>query len=290
MFASPYIVGFLVFTLGPILYSLYLTFTRYDVLNPPIWVGTAQYQAMLGDRLFMRSLQNTAFFLVLYVPLSIVTGLALALLLDTGIRALSFYRTAFYMPHLTPTVAAAVLWLRILNPYNGLLNQALGLVGINGPSWTTDATWVKPALIIMRLWDAGWVMIVFLAALKGVPRVLYEAATVDGANAVQSFFRITLPMISGVVFFNMIMLTIFSLQIFTEAYVMFPVQGSTGNQAGPQNSALFYVYYLFQQAFAYFRMGYASALAWVLFAITLIITLVQTQVSRRLVYTEAARE
>ncbi|MHB0878998.1 MAG: carbohydrate ABC transporter permease [Anaerolineae bacterium] len=289
VFASPFILGFIVFTAGPLIASLYLSFTSYDVLNPPAWVGNQQYLRMLRDPLFIKSLGNTVYYLVLYVPLTIVTALALASLLNTRVRYVSFFRTAFYLPHLTPVVAASVLWLRILSPQNGLLNRFLGLFGIHGPAWTVDPTWVKPALVIMRLWDVGWVMIVYLAALKNVPQQLYEAAYVDGAGARQRFRYITVPMISGVLFFTMVMLTIFSLNIFTEAYVMFPVQGSQSRQAGPQNSALFYVYYLFQQAFTYFNMGYASALAWVLFALTLAVTLVQIRGSRRFVYTEASK-
>mgnify|MGYP000887933451 CR=1 FL=1 len=289
VFVSPFVIGFLVFTLGPLIYSFYLSFTSYDVLNPPIFIGSTNYARMLTDGMLRKALSNTFIYGILYVPLSIVTALGVAMILNTGIKGLSFWRTAFYMPHLTPTVAASVLWLRILSPQNGLLNRFLALFGIRGPAWTVDADWVKPALVIMRLWDVGWIMVVYMAALKNVPTELYEAAWVDGANGRQRFRHVTLPMISGVVFFTTIMLTIFSLQIFTEAYVMFPVQGSQSRQAGPQNSALFYVYYLFQQAFAYFRMGYASALAWVLFAITLVITAIQLRGSRRLVYTEASK-
>ena len=179
-----------------------------------------------------------------------------------------------------------MLWLRILSPQNGLLNEALGAIGIPGPAWTIDAAWVKPALVIMKTWSVGWMVIVYLAALQQVPKDLYEAATVDGANAFQRFWNITVPMISSVLFFTFVMLTIFSLNIFTEPMVIFPPQ-VFGGQMGPQDSALFYVLYLFDQAFRNFRMGYASALAWVLFFITLIIVTVQTRVSKRVVYTES---
>jgi len=175
--------------------------------------------------------------------------------------------------------------IRILSPQNGLLNEGLALIGIHGPAWTIDAAWVKPALVLMKTWSVGWIVVVLLAALQQVPKDLYEAAIVDGANSFQRFRFVTLPMISGVIFFTFIMLTIFSLNIFTEPLVMFPPQ-VFGGQMGPQDSALFYVLYLFDQAFGKFKMGYASALAWVLFIITIIIVAIQVRISRRVTYTE----
>jgi multiple sugar transport system permease protein len=204
------------------------------------------------------------------------------------VRGLSFWRTSFYLPQITPAVAAGVLWLRILSPQNGLLNEALATIGINGPNWTIDAQWVKPSLVIMKSWALGWMVIVYLAALKQVPRDLYEVAIVDGANALQRFWYITLPMISSVLFFTLVMLTIFSLNVFTEPMVMFPPQ-VFGGQMGPQDSALFYVLYLFDQAFAKFRMGYASALAWVLFLISIVIVTIQSRGAKRFVYTESGK-
>jgi multiple sugar transport system permease protein len=285
VFVSPFILGFLVFTAGPLLASLYFSFTQYDVLNPPRWIGLDNYARMVDDERFGKTLYNSLYFALLYVPAAIPFALTLALLLNTRVRGIPFWRTVFYLPEITPVVAVGVLWLRILSPQDGLLNQALAAIGINGPAWTIDAAWVKPAIVIMRLWSVGWMVIVYLAALQQVPQVLYEAAIVDGANAWRRFWSITLPMISNVLFFTLIMLTIFSLNIFTEPMVMFPPQ-VFGGQMGPQDSALFYVLYLFDQAFRHFRMGYASALAWVLFLVTIVIVTIQVRGSKRFVYSE----
>lgn len=288
VFVSPFIIGFLVFTLYPLLASGYFAFTQYDVINPPKWIGFDNFQRMINDERFYKTLYNSMYFTLLYVPTAIPFALMLAMLLNTGVRGLPFWRTTFYMPEVTPAVAAGVLWLRILSPQNGLLNRALAAIGIQGPAWTISAEWVKPALVIMKLWSVGWIMIIFLAALQQVPKTLHEAAEVDGANPFQRFWHVTLPSISSVIFFNVVILTIFSLNIFTEPMVMFPPQ-TFGGQMGPQDSALFYVLYLFDQAFTNFRMGYASALAWVLFLITIVIVTIQTRVSKRLVYTEGGR-
>lgn len=284
-FVSPFILGFVIFTAGPLLASLYFSFTRYDVINPPVWQGLDNYRRMLEDSRFSKTLYNSLYFTLLYVPSAIPFALGLALLLHAQVRGLSFWRTLFYLPEITPAVAAGVLWLRILSPQDGLLNQALAAVGIAGPAWTIDAQWVKPAIVLMRLWSVGWMVVVYLAALQQVPQILYEAAVMDGANRWQRFWHVTIPMISNVLFFTLIMLTIFSLNIFTEPMVMFPPQ-VFGGQMGPQDSALFYVLYLFDQAFRHFRMGYASALGWVLFLITIVIVTLQVWGSRRLVYTE----
>lgn len=286
VFASPFLLGFIIFTAGPLVASLYLSFTYYDVINPAVWTGLDNYRRMMEDTRFTRTLYNTLVFVLLHVPTAIPFALGLALLLNARVRGLSFWRVAFYLPQITPAVAAGVLWLRILSPQDGLLNDALALVGIQGPAWTIDAAWVKPALAIMKLWSVGWMVVIYLAALQQVPKELTEAAVVDGASTLERFWYVTLPMISNVLFFTFVMITIFSLNIFTEPRVIFPPQ-VFGGQMGPQDSALFYVLYLFDQAFTNFRMGYASALAWVLFLITLIIVTVQVRGSRRLVYTES---
>lgn len=286
VFASPFLIGFVIFTAGPLLASLYLSFTYYDVINPAVWTGLDNYRRMMEDERFTKTLYNTLVYVLLHVPTAIPFALGLALLLNARVRGLSFWRVAFYLPQITPAVAAGVLWLRILSPQDGLLNEALALIGIQGPAWTIDAVWVKPALAIMKLWSVGWMVVVYLAALQQVPKELVEAAIVDGASALERFWYVTLPMISNVLFFTFVMITIFSLNIFTEPRVIFPPQ-VFGGQMGPQDSALFYVLYLFDQAFTNFRMGYASALAWVLFAITLVIVTVQVRVSRRLVYSES---
>jgi multiple sugar transport system permease protein len=289
VFVSPFLIGFAIFVAGPLLASLYLSFTSYDVLSSPVWIGLRNYQRMLTDERFSKTLYNSIYFTVLHIPTAMPVALILALMLNARVRGLSAWRTIFYLPHVTPAVAAGVLWLRILSPQNGLLNAGLALIGIEGPAWTIDALWVKPALVIMKLWSVGWIMIVYLAALQQVPKELYEAATVDGANAWQRLRHITLPMISNVLFFTFVMLTIFSLNVFTEPMVIFPPE-VFGGQMGPQDSALFYVLYLFNQAFTYFKMGYASALAWVLFVITLVIVTIQVRGSRRFVYQEGGEK
>lgn len=288
LFVSPFIVGFLIFSAGPYIASLYLSLTTYDVLNPPNFVGLQNYIDLASDEKFGKALYNTLYFVVFHVPTAIAMALILALLLNAKVRGVSIWRTIYYLPQVTPAVALGVLWLRILSPNNGLLNSILAGVGIQGPAWTVDADWVKPSLILIRVFVVGTWMITFLAALQDVPQELYEAASIDGANAWQRFRNVTLPMISRVIFFAVIAITIFSMNVFDIAYFMFPPQ-VFGGQLGPQDSALFYMVYLFQQAFSYFHMGYAAALAWILFAITLAITLIQLRLSRYFVYAETSK-
>jgi multiple sugar transport system permease protein len=300
MFASPWLLGFVVFTGGPILVSIVYSFTRYDVLTDARYVGFDNYREMLGDPLFYQSLGNTAFMLV-RVPLVMAVGLAIALLLNRGLRGLPFYRTAFYLPVVMPMVAASVLWMWVFNPSQGFLNQGLHWlfdtmpghavervaslftdkpVHLDAPLWLQDKHWTKPALIVMNLWTAGGSMIIWLAGLQGIPKQLYEAASIDGANAWQRFRHITVPLLTPYIFFNLIVGVIGTMQIFSEAYIMNQNSGS----AGPGNSLLFYAYYLFIESFQYFRIGYASALAWILFLIVLALTLVQLWLSKRWVH------
>lgn len=282
-FISPWIIGFVVFTAGPMIVSLGLSFTEYDVLSPPEYVGLENYQELLEDPRIRISLTNTFIYAMLHVPLAMAFALALAMLLNNVGRAAGFFRTAFYMPSMTPAVAVGTLWLWLLNPRIGLVNQGLELLGINGPGWTTDSDWIKPGIVLMSLWSVGGTVIIYLAALRNVPQALYEAAIVDGAGPWTRFRHVTLPMISGVIFFTIIVNTIASLQIFTEVYTMFFGQMNSG----PASSAgLFYNIYLFRQAFEFFHMGYASAMAWVLFVIILILTFIQLRTRERWVYYE----
>jgi multiple sugar transport system permease protein len=214
-----------------------------------------------------------------------MVALLLALLLNSVGFLSGFFRTAFYMPSMTPSVAIGTLWLWLLNPYNGLVNQGLELMGISGPGWTTDPQWIKPGIVIMSLWSVGSTVIIYLAALQEVPKVLYEAAEIDGANAIQKFLRITIPMISGTIFFTLVVNTIASLQIFTEVYTMY---FGTMESGAASSAALFYNIYLFRQAFQFLHMGYASAMAWLLFVIILILTLIQMRASDRWVYYEGS--
>jgi multiple sugar transport system permease protein len=287
VFLSPWIIGLIIFTAGPMLWSLYLSFTDYDPLRPDItFIGLDNYVAMLGDRRVATSLFNTAFYTVFHVPLSMAIALFLALILNrVGGKMAGFFRTAFYLPNVTPAVAVGTLFLLLLNGSNGLVNQGLALIGIDGPSWLVDPTWIKPGIILMSLWTVGNTVIIYFAALRNVPTELYEAARIDGAGALNQFRNITLPMISGALFFTLVINTIASLQMFSEVYTIFFGQ-QQGQSAGAGEAALFYVIYLFRNAFEFFKMGYASALAWVLFLVIMVITVIQVRGSRRFVYYE----
>jgi multiple sugar transport system permease protein len=281
LFASPWFFGFLVFGGGPILFSLVMSFSEYDVVSPPKFVGLDNYVKLLtDDPLFYKSLWNTGF-MALGIPLGMAVGLGIALLLNHEIRGMAVYRTFYYVPAIMPAVAASILWIWIFSPEDGILNALLARIGIAGPAWLHNERWSKPALILMGLWGAGSGMIVWLAGLKGIPAHLYEAAEIDGAGVWRKFFSVTLPMLSPYILFNVIMGLIGTFQIFTQALIM--------TQGGPLDSTLFYAYALFNNAFRYMRMGYASAMAWILFAIVLILTVVQLRVSKRWVYYESEK-
>ena len=284
MFLLPWIIGLLVFWLGPILLSLVLSFTEYDVISPPQWVGMENYRQLMADPAVAKSLGNTVFYTALHVPLAMAISLGLALLLQRVGRASGLFRTLFYLPVMTPAVAVGILFLFLLNGQRGLINGMLGLVGIQGPAWTTDPSWIKPGIVLMSLWTLGSTTIIYLAALNNVPRELYEAARLDGASAWRQFRHITVPMISGALFFTLIVNTIASLQLFAEVYTMY--FGNRATQGSTTDAALFYVVYLFQQAFQFLHMGFASAMAWLLFVIILAITVVQVRVGNRFVYYE----
>ena len=287
LFLSPWIIGLIVFTIIPMGWSLWLSFTNYDPLTQRgNFIGLDNYLDMVSDDKVATSLFNTIYFTVLYVPLSTILGLLLALILNkVGGWTAGFFRTAFYLPNLTPAVAVGTLFLMILNGQSGLLNQALGIIGISGPSWLNDPAWIKNGLVIMMLWSIGGTVIIYFAALRNVPEPLYEASRIDGAGPWKQFVNITVPMISGAIFFTVVINTIASLQLFSEIYTMFYGQ-QQGQAAGAERAALFYVIYLFRNAFEFFKMGYASALAWVLFIVILVITLVQVRLSQRYVYYE----
>jgi multiple sugar transport system permease protein len=283
LFISPWLVGFLGLTLWPVLYSGYLSLTDYDVFNAPNFVGLENYRTLLSDDTARLAIGNTFYFAVIQVPLQVVISLALALLLNQAGRSSGFFRTAFFLPRMTPPVAVGVLLLLLFNGQSGLINKVLGVFGIDGPAWTTDPNWIKPGLILMSLWSVGSSVIILLAALRNVPAELYDSARVDGANFWQKTTRITVPMISGALFFVFIINSIDALQSFTEAYTAY---FGSGNTTYSNDAALFYSIYLFREAFEFLNMGYASALAWVLFVIILIITFIQLRVSKRFVYYE----
>lgn len=280
LFAMPWLIGFAVFTLGPMIMSLILSFYEYDVLRPPFFIGTENFVRMFdGGRdsaLFWKSLYNTFYMVVIGVPATLVVALASALLLNIRVKGIALYRTCFYVPSIVPLVANSMLWTWILNSRHGILNLAINALGLEGPAWLASPEWSKPAMILMSVWQSGSTMLVFLAGLQGIPAELYEAAEVDGAPKWQQLFRITLPLLTPTIFFNLVMSIISTMQIFVRGYIM--------TAGGPADSTLFYVLNLYFNAFRYFRMGYASALAWILFVIILALTLIQLRLSRRWVH------
>ena len=286
LFISPWLIGFLVFTAGAMVYSLYISFSSYNLAtNTARPIGIDNYANLFEDPRVGVSLANTLFYVVMAVPLEIVFALVLALLLNRVGRGAGFFRVLYYLPKMTPAVATAAVFFLLLNGNSGAVNQFLRLFGIEGPQWLVDPAWVKPSIVLMTLWTVAGTMVIFLAALKNVPVELYEVASLDGAGAVRKFFSITLPMISGAMFFNVIVLSIAAFQIFDQAYLLFWRDQSNSSP----EASLFYAIYLFQQAFRQFNFGFAAAMAWLLFVIILLITLIQVKVGNRFVYYEGDR-
>jgi multiple sugar transport system permease protein len=278
-FCAPLIVGLCAMTVYPVIASFYYSLTDYPIFDPPQWAGLSNYRELLGDPRFWLSVGNTAYFAMMAVPLGMLVGLLLALLLNLKVRGMAFYRTMFFLPSIVPLIATCVLWNQILNPQFGLLNEALRSIGLPEswvPGWLVDESWSKPALVLMSLWGCGGGMVLYLAALQDVPQELYESAAIDGANAWHRLWHITLPMISPVLLFTLVMGLIGTMQYFAQAYVM------TGG--GPWDSTLFYALNLFNTAFTEYRLGYASAMAWIMFAIILGLTLAVMKLSTRFVY------
>ena len=278
VFVAPWVLGFILFTGGPILASLIISFTKWDIVNPPIWAGLGNYEDMLQDALFFQSLKVTTIYALVAVPLQIVVGLFIALLLNTKIRLIGLYRTLFYLPAVLPVVSVAVMWRWILSRDWGLINWFLSLFGVYGPGWLSEPEWALPALILMSLWGVGAGMLIYLAGLQGIPTDLYEAARVDGAGIWASFRFVTLPMISPVILFQLVVGLIAAFQVFSQPFIM--------TSGGPQNATLFYLLHLFRNAFEFFRMGYASALSWVLFMYIAILTVLIFRFSAAWVFYE----
>ncbi|MEZ4615374.1 MAG: sugar ABC transporter permease [Caldilineaceae bacterium] len=278
LFISPWIVGFLAFRVYPFFASLYYSFTFYPILDRPKWVGLSNYTDLFADTRFLTSLYNTTYYALGAVPLAAVVGILLAMLLNTNVRGLSFFRTIYFLPSITPVVASAIVWLWMFDPINGVVNYLLDQVGISGPGWMGSPQWSKPALIIMAMWSVGGAVVIYLAALQDVPRELLEAAELDGANLAQKIRSVTLPMISPVILFNVVTGLIGAFQYFTEVHVM------TGGTGSPADSTLMMSIYLYQSAFQFFKIGYASAQAWVLFLIVILFTALMFRISGRLVY------
>lgn len=281
-FLAPWLVGFFVFSVGPILVSLYLSFTRYDLLTPPEWNGLQNYLVMFTrDPRYINALRVTIAYVTLSVPLQLLMALALAIVLNRGIRGLSFYRAVYYLPSLLGgSIAIAILWRQVFGLY-GLFNRLLSFIGVEGISWIGTPETALNTLVLLRVWQFGSPMIIFLAGLKQIPREMYEAAEIDGAGRWSSFLYITVPLLTPIIFFNLIMQFISAFQTFTQAFI---ISGGTG---GPVDSTLFYTLYLYQQGFTNFRMGYASAMAWVLVLITGAMTLLAFLSSKHWVYYES---
>lgn len=282
-FVSPWLIGLTVFTAYPVFASLYYSFCDYSVLQSPVWSGTENYRRLASDVVFWISLKNTLYYAVISIPLGIIVSLSLALLLNCEVVGTPLFRTIFYLPSIVPIVASSMLWLWIFNGNYGLLNWALGplfeLFGRTPPSWLGDPEWSKPALIIMSLWGVGNSMVIYLAGLQDVPKELYESAEIDGAGTWSRFWHVTLPMISPVLYFNLIMGIIGALQTFTQVFVM-----TGGAEGSPARSTLFYALYLFSTAFYDLRMGYASAMAWILFILIVALTVAATKLLEKRIH------
>lgn len=281
MFVSPWLIGAAVFLFAPMAMSLYFSFTDYPILEPPLWTGLSNYKRMLGDPTFWLVTKNTAVYVALCVPLSTIVALALAAMMCRNTRFDRFMQSAIFIPTLVPLIASAMVWLWLFNTDLGLVNRALRLISIHGPAWLTDKRWVMPALVIMNLWGVGQSVVIYVAALQDVPEQLYEAAKLDGMGPIRRFWYITVPMVSPVILFNVITLTINAVQVFAIPFVMF-------RQVDGQNPAgYFYSMYLYDNAFQYGQMGYACAMAWVQLMVILGLTGLMFVVSRKLVYYRA---
>ncbi len=282
LFILPWLIGFIVFSAGPIVASMGISLTEYSILQPPVFIGLENYKQLFNDELFYKAVFNTVYYVGVSVPLGVTLAFLMAIALNQKLRGQTWFRTIFYLPSVVSGIAVALLWGWLLNPDFGLINYMLSFVGIQGPKWLYSTTWAMPSIILMSLWGVGGSMVVFLAGLQGIPEHLYEAAELDGAGEWGKFWNVTVPMISPVIFFNMIVTIIFAFQIFDQVYIM------TSGKGGPANATLVYVLYLYRQGFEYFKMGYASALALILFLIVLGITVFQFSVARRWVYYEGS--
>ncbi len=283
LFVSPWLLGLLIFTAYPVIAVAYLSFTNYNIIQSPQWVGLQNYHAMVtADPDFWNSVVNSTYYAIISVVLGLAGSLLLALLMNLRARGIGVYRTLLYLPGLVPPVAGTIVFILLLDPSNGLINVLLGRLGIPTPGWLADPMWSKPALILLSLWGIGTPALIFLAGLQEVPQSLLEAAMIDGAGPLQRFWHVTIPLLSPVILFNLVTGIIYSFQVFTQSLI---VGGSTGDPAG---STLMFMVLIYNYAFKYFQMGYASALAVVLFLVALVLTLVIFRSSRAWVHYEAA--
>jgi multiple sugar transport system permease protein len=283
-FLTPWLIGFLLLAIGPILFSLFLSFTKYNVINPPQWIGLDNYAYMFGrDARFRKALQVTFTFVAFAVPAKLIFALAVAMVLDKGIRAIGIYRALFYLPSiLGGSIAVAILWRQLFNA-DGVVNTLLAFIGVDGPSWLADPRYSLWTLIALAVWQFGSPMLIFLAGLRAIPQELYEAAEIDAAGKVKQFFAITVPLLAPVIFFNLVLQMIEAFKSFSGAFII------SGGSGAPLDSLLFYTVYLFNEAFSFLRMGYASALAWVLLAIIAAFTAIAFWTSKYWVHYEGER-
>lgn len=281
LFIFPWALGFLAFTLGPIIASFVLGFMEYDMALPPTFIGLSNFKELFQDPLFYTSLYNTLYIVILAVPLGMFAAFGMALLLNQKVRGQSIYRTLYYIPSIVPAVASAALWLYVLQPQWGLLNALLEALGIPGPGWLASEVWSKPAIIMLMVWASGGNMIIYLAGLQDIPKEYYEAAQIDGANWWGQFLHVTLPLMTPTIFFTVIMGVIGTFQVFSSIFVL------TDGMGGPVNSTLVYLIYLYRNAFSFFRMGYSSAMAWVLFVIILVLTIINFRFAKYWVHYES---
>jgi multiple sugar transport system permease protein len=293
LFVLPWVVGIVAFRAYPIIASFYFSFTKYNILKPPVWIGTTNYVTLFTKEPLLRTtVINTVYYAFISVPLGMLLALSVAMLMNQKLRGIGVYRTIYYMPSLVPPVAGTLLWLLILNPGNGLMNSLLETLGLPRLGWFTSPVWSKPALILMSMWGIGGAALIFLGGLKEIPVSLYEAAEIDGANSVRRFWHVTLPLLTPVIFFNLVMSIIGSFQVFTSAFIAggAGAGGSSagGTSGGPLNSMLMYMVLLFRHAFRYYSMGYASAMAVVLFVVILAMTLILVRTSGGWVFYEGA--
>lgn len=283
LFISPWLIGFIGLTLGPILFSIYMSFTNWDLFQSPTFIGLDNYKTLLtDDPLFWKSVGNTFFYALISIPLGMAISLWISYYLNKKIKGITFFRILFYLPSVVPVVASSLLFVHLLAPTEGLINKTLSIFGIQGPAWLLDPNWVKPALILMSLWGVGGGVVLLLAGMKGIPQELYEAAAIDGAKSAQSFFHITFPMLTPVIFFNLVTGIIGALQTFAQVFIV--------TSGGPDNASQMVVPYLFQNAFQFYKMGYASAIAWVLFIMIMALTLLVFRSSALWVHYEEGKD
>jgi len=284
LFLMPWFIGFVLFTFYPMAASFIYSFSEYHSRKPLVWIGLGNYITMFTDKLFWISLWNTIYMVLVAIPITLFSSFLCAVLLNLKVRGQSVYRVIYFLPSIVPTVASTLLWLWILNPQQGVMNTLLGHIGIQGPNWLNDPNWSKPSLILLGMWGMGSTIVIYLSGLQDVSTSLLEAAELDGANWLQRLRYITIPMVSPITLFNLITSMIYMFQYFAQAYIFRGSNGSGTPLGAPLNSTLFYSVYLYQTGFQYLKIGYASAMAWVLFIIILICTVLMLKVSERFTY------